>query len=688
MAKEFNAAVKLSIIDRMTAPLRRMTNNWEAFGKGMKRAERMFDIAGKMKHAADGVEDFSRGARDMLAKPLKTSIDFQKTMSEVAAQTFKGDMTGDAPAQLEALRLKARELGADTWASASQAAEGMVVLATAGLSAEEQLKSMKSELDLAAAAHVEIAEAADVSIATMKQYGLQAEDMAHISDVLVNTISSSSINLTDLSESLKYIGADAHDAGISLETTTALIGALGNTDIKGSQAGTALRGILAGLQTPDKKAKSALAFLGIKTTHKGEMKPIEQLLGEIDKAFDRKFGKGKQSARRAKLLAGMFDLDSKTAGGILAKLGTKGLRGLTAANTNIDGVAAKVSAAMTDNTAGSVAELDSAMEELSLTVGDEVLPAFRSLVLDGTEAARAFGAWAKEHPELVKNLALVTGAIAGIGLVLSPVLLGVSSLLTVMGGWAAVKGTMVDAGKVIVGSLRAITAAAIANPIIAIITGIAVAAYLIYDNWETISAWWSGLWDKLPGPVQSALRLATIPIRMFVAAGQWLYENWSEVSAGFVAAIDLITSPITWLINAAVELMGGWEAVGGFFTNLWDGISSTVGGAIDWIAEKLTETGKAIEDFERTLPEWMTGREREAVSGATDMMRERLQAKGISLQAQGAPLPVAANDSSLISKFMGQLKITVEEGRVIGTQMSSSGDANFETRVNRGGQAA
>lgn len=697
----FIAGVELSLIDRMTAPLRGLIANWDRLGKSAKRAERMFEVAGKIKHAADGVEDFSRSTIGLLEKPLKTGMDFQKTMSEVRAKTFKGDMTAKAQEDFAALTAKARELGATTSFSASQAAEGMTNLATAGFSANEQLAAMAGTLDIAKAGNESIANAAEIGANTLRGFGLEAAEMGRVGDVMVNTFTSSNTTLADLGETMKMVSTVAAGAGVSLEETAAAAGALGDVGIKGSMAGTTLRAMLLRFQAPDKKGKSALAFLGINTKDKnGNLKPFEDMLAEIDKALDRKFGKGKGGNRRAALLKGIFGEEPAAGAAALVEAAGSGkLQKLTTANRDSKGVANRIAVDMGDNAAGAAAELDSALEELQLTIADNVLPTFRELITTATGAALQFGAWAKEHPDLIKNVMLVAGAVGGFGLVLAPVLKGVSTIVTIFGTVVQVAGYVGTAIEVAASAFEILRLAVLSNPIVATVTAIAVAAYLIYDNWETLKSWWSGLWDSLPGPLQSAIRLMTVPIRTFVRAGQWLYDNWDTVATEFaslwdrfgapvLAVLATIVAPLSWFINAGVELMGGWKPVGDFFLGVWNGIKSVVGGTIKWISEKIAWAGQQIEDLERSLPEWMTGRERKLVGGATDLMKQRMEAQGATMKAEGAPLSVG-DGGDLMSKFLGQLKISVNgDGQVTKTELTASGDPGFEVRVNTGGQAA
>lgn len=719
----FTAGIEVAVIDRSTAPLRAITNNFRTLEMAGKKASKAFDLSAKIKQSADNLKDFSDEIGDLAKKPVEKFMDFEKQMSKVRAATFNGDQSAEAKRGFEELSATARKLGADTQFSGMQAAEGMEILATQGFNAAQQMAAMPGILNVAAASTESIATSSEIATAAMNQFGLKAGDMGRIGDVLIKTANSSSTGLVDIGEAMKYTGTEAAKAGVSLEKTTAMIGVLGDAGVKGSMAGTALRAMLSGFQAPSKQGKSALQFLGINTKDKaGNLRPIEELLADMDRAMDKKFGAGKGGNRRAALLKAIFGEEAKSAAGILLdKAGGGELQKAIAANMDAQGTASAVAADVSNNAAGAAAELDSALEELQLTIGEKVIPAVVDLLKGSKEVITDITTWASAHPELVKGLTLTAGALSLIGMVCVPVARGVGALVTIWGGLTYAMGLASTAGQMLTGgtglfktlaldiglmktglvsALRAITAAAMANPIIAIITGIAVAAYLIYENWDTLKAWWLSLWDKLPGPVQSAIRLATIPIRVLVRAAQSIYEGWGYISEWFAGlwgsisgpvtdAIAIITSPITWLIDQAVNLMGGWGKFGEFFGSMWEGIKGIVGAIVDWIAAKLDWVGQQVEDLERSLPAWMTGREPLAVQGALARAQEGRAEVQRRLEASGPSAPgldVAGFAQAVKQAFAGELKVTIDaEGRVTKTEVSGATPA-FGVRVNAGAQ--
>ena len=525
----FVAGVEVIVTDRATSWLRRITRNFDDINRAGKRASKAFELSANMKQAADNVAGFSRDVASVVQAPIKKFMDFQEVMSSVKASTF--DLTEAMDAKqasamndaMADLNKTARDLGASTKFSATEVVQGMDILAKnfSGSDLEKAqavAAAMPGILDAAAAAKESIETTSDISSAAMNQFGLKAQDMGRIGDVLVKTANASATGLVDLGEALKYSGVTAQKAGLDLETTVAMLGALGNAGKKGSQAGTGLSSVLGNIQSGMKKQKSALAWMGINIKDKqGNLRPVVDLLAEIDRAADKKFGKGKGGVRRDRWMQALVGMgsDKEVLAILTQQAGSGELQKLIAANAKAQGSSKAVAAAMNDNAAGAAKNLDSAMEELQLTVGEKVIPEVTELLKWTNETVNSITAWSKENPELVKGIAAVAGGLALVGLVVAPVIKGVSTLVTIYGGLTAALGVAKT-------GFTALRAAAIANPVTAIVMGIATAALLIYEYWEPISSFFSGLWDS--------------------------------VSAGFADAFKWIVDKITWARDQVGEI--------------------------------------------------------------------------------------------------------------------------------------
>jgi len=193
---------------------------------------------------------------------LKESIQLWGNYSNQmqAVQATTGATSGEF-AQLDGL---AKKLGATMGAfTATEAAESMKILSFAGFEVNEVLISTPQVLKLAQIGMMSMSEAANFSANVLRGFGLDAENMAHVVDVMALAFTSSNVTMGELAQSMSYIAPIARNAGISLEEVAAVIGILGNAGIKGSRSGVMLRQILLSLQAPSGGAAAMIDKLNI-----------------------------------------------------------------------------------------------------------------------------------------------------------------------------------------------------------------------------------------------------------------------------------------------------------------------------------------------------------------------------------------------------------------------------------------
>lgn len=690
----FTAAIDVQLIDRSSSLIRKITNNFEALERTGKKASKAFELAANMKQSADGVKNFASGAASALKGPIDKMMDFEEQMSSVKAATFDltKSMTPDEFKEMEVavakLSATARELGATTKYSALEAAGGMDILAknfSGGdmEKAKNVAAAMPGILQAAAATKESIADTADVFSASMNQFSLKAEDMGRIGDVYVKTANGSATGLLDLGEAMKYAGVTASQAGLDLETTLGIMGALGNAGKKGSVAGTGLASVLGSLQSAAKKPRSALSALGIDIKDKnGNLRPVLDIFAEIDKAADKKFGKGKGGVRRDRWLQGVVGMgsDKETLAILTKQAGSGDLQKLVQANKEAAGTAAAVAVAMNSNAAGSAKELESSYEELQLTIGATLIPTVTELLKLVKTITDDVAAWAKENETFVTVMGYVVGGVAGLaGLVYATITI-VGAAVSAWGALVTVWGYLVTAAGWLAGAFTSIKLAIMANPIVAIITGIAVAAGLIYYYWEPISEFFAGVWD-------------------------WVVE-----------AMEPFMPMLQPIIDGANILFSAWEPVKGFFSGLWEGITTSFGSAMDWILGKIGWVGEKVTEFydeldSKTLKsgfaKWEPGKDGRQEAAAAEAAATASASDTIAnIKSSIAGWVPAANDAapaangtvaqgpsllnpgqaSAASRFDGNLKITIDANGVPRADLITKSDANFEVRVNKGAQ--
>lgn len=306
---------------------------------------------------------------------VKTGMDFDASMSNVAA------ISGATGSDLDALREKAKEMGATTQFSASEAADAMGYMAMAGWKTGDMLDGIGGIMSLAAASGEDLATTSDIVTDALTAFGLQASDAGHFADVLAAASSNANTNVSMLGESFKYVAPVAGSLGYTAEDVSVALGLMANSGIKASQAGTSLRGLLTRMAKPTKESSTAMDKLGISLTDSaGNMKSFAEIMGDMRVGFSKLTDSEK--AQYAAMLAGQEGMS-----GLLAIVNSSDtdFDKLTDAINNSNGAAEHMAEVMNDNLAGDIKILKSAFEGLQIAISDELSPAFREFVQFGAD---------------------------------------------------------------------------------------------------------------------------------------------------------------------------------------------------------------------------------------------------------------------------------------------------------------
>ena len=298
---------------------------------------------------------------------LKASGDFELAMNQVSA------VSGATQEQFAKLRDQAKELGATTQFSASEAAQGMSFLAKAGFDANEVLGAMPKTLELAASAQMDLATTADIVSNVLSGYGLEVKELARVNDVMVKAFISSNTDLQQLGEAMKFAGPVASAMGQDFEEVVAALGKMGDAGIQASMAGTSLRGALTRLANPAKSAADILDGLGVTVTDSaGNMRPLLDILEELQRA-------GLTSAQAMEI----FGQRAGPAMLALMQSGIGGVREFAAELKDSAGTSARIAAVQMEGFNGALKELKSAMEGLAIAIGDSGLLDFMTHAAKG-----------------------------------------------------------------------------------------------------------------------------------------------------------------------------------------------------------------------------------------------------------------------------------------------------------------
>lgn len=283
---------------------------------------------------------------------------------ERALNTFQA-VTGATANQMENVSRVARQLGADITlpaVSATDAAEAMTELAKAGLDVNEAIAGSRGVLQLAAAAQIDNAQAAEAVAGALNAFGLAGNQAVHVADVLANAANASQGSIVDMTQALAQVSAVARQAGLSLTDTSALLTIFARNGLKGSDAGTSLRTALIRLIAPTKNASKFIEELGIRVRDtQGNIRP--DVFAQFGKATE-----GLPPALRDLIAETIAGQDAIRAFAIGAREGTRGLQ-LAQLQAQQTGTAAAVAAARTKGLGGEFSALGSNLETLGAQIG-------------------------------------------------------------------------------------------------------------------------------------------------------------------------------------------------------------------------------------------------------------------------------------------------------------------------------
>lgn len=349
------------------------------------------------------------------ATSIKVGNEFQAQMSRVQA------IAGATGGELDKMKAQAIELGAKTAFSAKEAAQGMENLASAGFQVNEIMDAMPGVLDLAAVSGGDVAASSEAMASSLRAFGLEAGQAGHVADVFARAAADTNAETVDMAEAMKYVAPVAHSMGLSLEETAASIGIMADAGIKGSQAGTTLRGALSRIAKPTKAMVKSMDQLGVSFYDaNGKMIPLREQIAQLKTATA-----GLTQEERNRHLVTLYGQNSLS--GMLALLdaGPEKLDKMTNALINSDGAAREMAETMQDNLASKIEQMGGAFESAAIVIQQILEPALTKVVGGITKLIEAF---LSMSPVGQKMVVIFAGMVAALG----PLLLIAGTVITTM----------------------------------------------------------------------------------------------------------------------------------------------------------------------------------------------------------------------------------------------------------------
>jgi phage tail tape measure protein, TP901 family, core region len=411
LEKEINESTK-ALKEQETA-LKQSSSAWAgleaSFSDAGTKLKSVSEITGKI-----GKEMSAKVTLPIVAAAtaaIKLGNDFEQQMSKVKA------VAGATGAEFSKLNDLALELGASTAFSASEVAMGMENLASAGFTSTEIMSAMSGMLDLAASSGADLATASDIAASALRGFGLEASQSGHVADVFAEAAARTNAGVEDMGEAMKYIAPVAKAMNTSLEETAAAIGIMADSGIKGSQAGTTLRGALTRLAAPTDDMTAIMDILGIRIyDNENRMKSLTEIIGELERGTA---GLNEEQRNHAiTTLTGTVALSGMLT---LMEAGSEELGILTASFENCNGAAAEMAAIMMDNTAGAIEEMGGALETAAIKIQQLFAPYIRDAAQRVEELVNSFIDLDPQTQKLIVGMGLAAAAIGPLLIVVSKV---------------------------------------------------------------------------------------------------------------------------------------------------------------------------------------------------------------------------------------------------------------------------
>ncbi len=344
---------------------------------------------------------------------VKTAADFDSAMSKVAA------VSGATGSNFDSLRDKAREMGAKTKFSATEAADAMNYMAMAGWKTEDMLSGIEGVMYLAAASGEDLATTSDIVTDALTAFGLTAADSGHFADVLAAASSNANTNVSMMGETFKYCAPVAGALGFSVEDTAEAIGLMGNAGIKASQAGTSMRSIMTNLTGDVKLSGAAIGDVTIATTNAdGSMRRLSAILADCRGAFA-----GMTEAEKANNVEALVGKNAMSGFLALMNAAPEDIEKVSGAVNNCKDAAKNMADTMQDNLEGQLTILKSQLQELAISFGDLLMPAVRSIVSGLQGMVDVLNAMPDGVKQVIMIIALLAAALGPVLIIIGKVIL-------------------------------------------------------------------------------------------------------------------------------------------------------------------------------------------------------------------------------------------------------------------------
>lgn len=309
------------------------------------------------------------------AYSVSVGKEFEAQMSTVSAIS---GATGD---DFEALKAKAKEMGATTSFSATEAGQAMEYMAMAGWKTEDMIGGIGGVMNLAAASGEELSTVSDILTDALTAFGKGADYAGVFADQLAAASANANVNVGMLGESFKYAAPVAGALGFNTAQTTEALALMGNAGIKATQAGTSMRSIMNALTASELKFATASGEVVVATQNAdGTMRDLSDILDDSRAAFQ-----GMTEAEQAQAAKALVGKNAMSGFLALMNAAPKDIDKVREALEQSAGAAERMAATRLDNLEGDITLLKSAAEAFGISIYENMNTPLRGVAQFGKE---------------------------------------------------------------------------------------------------------------------------------------------------------------------------------------------------------------------------------------------------------------------------------------------------------------
>lgn len=544
---------------------------------------------------------------------VSTATTFESAMSQVQATMgltadSVSELNGQTVNTVKALSDLAKEMGAKTKFSATEAAEAINNMAMAGYSVEEVYQALPEALNLASAGALDLDYATQLAANGLNTMGLGVDSLAELSDKLAVTASSAYGSVADFGEGLLVAGGAASSANLSLTDTFTALGILGDNGVSAAEGGTKLRNVLLSLYAPTDKAATILSSLGVETQDaEGNVRDFQTVLQDLNVAL------GEMSeSDRIKTINEIFNKQDLAAVNALLKDSGERWDELSSKIDSASGAAGQMSETQLDNLQGQLTILKSALEGAAIAFGEILLPVVKDVISWIQKAVDWVNNLSQEQKEAVAHVLEIAAALGPVLLIGGKIATGIGKIISLVsgaGGLVSVITALSGPIGIVVAALAALAVAWVTDfgnireyteeifgYLKSIFTEVGTFLKQIWDElWYAIGDVVKFAWETVKTITSTTFEIIANVFKIFDALIRGDWEGmWEGIKNIAKAAWKALVTIVEGLMNAV------WNTIKKIASAIWDFISG-------WVSKVISKIKEAISFFSNNAPKYSGG---------------------------------------------------------------------------------